>query len=189
MGSALGLVETVGLIGAIEAADVGLKSANVTLIDKELVTGGYVTIKFIGDVSAVKAAVEAASIAADRIGELVSAHVIARMADDLEQMIYSSSVSEESKKDLESDLNIALEENDNISKDTLEVDKGDTIFFKDQEYTLYGPNGIESLKVTEIRALARELKVSSIERQQIKYARKKELLDAIRKHFKRGDGE
>jgi ethanolamine utilization protein EutM len=75
---ALGLIETRGLVGAIEAADAGLKAAPVELLGSELATGGLVTVLFAGDVAAVKAAVDAGAAAADRVGELVSVHVIPR---------------------------------------------------------------------------------------------------------------
>lgn len=75
---ALGLVETRGLVGAIEAADAGAKAANVKLLGQERADAGLVTVMFGGDVAAVRAAVDAASAAAERVGQLVSAHVIPR---------------------------------------------------------------------------------------------------------------
>lgn len=76
--AAIGMVETRGLVGAIEAADAMVKAANVTLIGSESIGGGYVTVFVRGDVGAVKAATDAGSAAASRIGEVVSVHVIAR---------------------------------------------------------------------------------------------------------------
>jgi len=84
---ALGLVETKGLVGAIEAADAMVKAANVTLIGKENIGSGLVTVMVRGDVGAVKAAVEAGSSAAKRVGELVSAHVIPRPHDEVEGIL------------------------------------------------------------------------------------------------------
>jgi ethanolamine utilization protein EutM len=75
---ALGLVETKGLVGAIEAADAGLKAANVRLLASERADAGLVTVMFGGDVAAVRAAVDAGAAAAGRVGQLVSSHVIAR---------------------------------------------------------------------------------------------------------------
>ena len=83
-GRALGLIETRGLIGAIEAGDAGVKSAPVELGEAEYAQGALVTVCFQGDVAAVKAAVDAAAAAADRVGELVSAHVIPRPHEDLD---------------------------------------------------------------------------------------------------------
>lgn len=84
---ALGMVETRGLVGSIEAADAMVKAANVRLIGKEHVGGGLVTVMIRGDVGAVKAAVEAGSAAAKRIGELISVHVIPRPHDDVESIL------------------------------------------------------------------------------------------------------
>ena len=76
--NALGMIETKGLVGAIEAADAMVKSANVQLIGKEQVGGGLVTVMVRGDGGAVKAATDAGAAAAEKVGELVSVHVIAR---------------------------------------------------------------------------------------------------------------
>ena len=76
--NSLGMIETKGLIGAIEAADAMVKSANVQLIGKEQVGGGLVTVMVRGDVGAVKAATDAGAAAAEKVGELISVHVIAR---------------------------------------------------------------------------------------------------------------
>ena len=78
MSDALGLVETKGLIGSIEAADAMVKAANVVLAGKEYIGAGYVTVMVRGDVGAVKAATDAGAAAARRVGELVSVHVIPR---------------------------------------------------------------------------------------------------------------
>ena len=75
---ALGMIETKGLVGSIEAADAMVKAANVTLMGKEFVGGGLVTVMVRGDVGAVKAATDAGAAAAQRVGELVSVHVIPR---------------------------------------------------------------------------------------------------------------
>jgi microcompartment protein CcmL/EutN len=75
---ALGLVETKGLVGALEAADAGLKAADVRLLGSERADAGLVTVMFGGDVAAVRAAVDAGAAAAERVGHLVSAHVIPR---------------------------------------------------------------------------------------------------------------
>ena len=76
--NSLGMIETKGLVGAIEAADAMVKSANVQLVGKEQVGGGLVTVMVRGDVGAVKAATDACAAAAEKVGELISVHVIAR---------------------------------------------------------------------------------------------------------------
>ncbi len=87
MKEALGMVETKGLVGAIEAADAMVKAANVTLIGKETIGSGLVTVMVRGDVGAVKASVEAGAAAAKRVGELVSVHVIPRPHADVESIL------------------------------------------------------------------------------------------------------
>lgn len=84
---ALGMIETKGLVGAIEAADAMVKAAKVVLVGKEQVGGGLVTVLVRGDVGAVKAATDAGAAAARRVGELISVHVIARPHEEVEKLI------------------------------------------------------------------------------------------------------
>ena len=84
---ALGMIETKGLIGSIEAADAMVKAANVELIGKERVGGGLVTVMVRGDVGAVKAATDAGAAAAQRVGELISVHVIPRPPIEVEEIL------------------------------------------------------------------------------------------------------
>src|SRR6059058_3355634 len=84
---ALGLIETKGLIGSVEAADAMVKAANVVLIGKEYIGAGYVTVMVRGDVGAVKAATDAGAAAARRVGELVSVHVIPRPHVEVEKIL------------------------------------------------------------------------------------------------------
>ena len=85
--NALGMIETKGLVGAIEAADAMVKSANVQLVGKEQVGGGLVTVMVRGDVGAVKAATDAGAAAAEKVGELVSVHVIARPHTEVDNIL------------------------------------------------------------------------------------------------------
>ena len=84
---ALGMVETRGLVAAIEAADAMCKAANVTLIGTEKIGSGLVTVMVRGDVGAVKASVEAGTAAASKLGELVATHVIPRPHNDVEKIL------------------------------------------------------------------------------------------------------
>jgi microcompartment protein CcmL/EutN len=84
---ALGMIETKGLVGAIEAADSMVKSANVSLIGYEKIGSGLVTVMVRGDVGAVKAATDAGAAAAKRVGEIVSVHVIPRPHTDVEKIL------------------------------------------------------------------------------------------------------
>ncbi len=84
---ALGMIETRGLVGAVEAADAMVKAANVVLIGKEYIGAGFVTVLVRGDVGAVKAATDAGAAAARRVGELVSVHVIPRPHQEVERIL------------------------------------------------------------------------------------------------------
>ena len=90
MMNALGMVETKGLVGAIEAADAMVKAANVEIVGREQVGGGLVTVMVRGDVGAVKAATDAGAAAAERVGELKSVHVIPRPHSDVEVILPKS---------------------------------------------------------------------------------------------------
>ena len=85
---ALGLVETRGLVAALEAADAMMKAANVVCIGKEVTDAALVTIKITGEVAAVRSAVEAGKAAAAKVGEVVSTHIIARPDDETEMIVY-----------------------------------------------------------------------------------------------------
>ena len=87
MEKAIGLIETKGLVGMIEAADVMLKAANVHLIGKERIGGGFMTVIIEGEVAAVKASVDAGAAAAKRVGEVISIHVIPRPHEEIEKLL------------------------------------------------------------------------------------------------------
>lgn len=173
-GQALGLVETFGYIGAIEAADVCLKAANVKLIGVELVTGGLVTVGITGDVGAVKAAIDASKSAVEKVGRLISTHVIPRPAVDTSKLLCGSSKkADEVKK--EKTVNKS-EEDVNQDKTLTQIEvkhEGDGFLMLDFIQQL------NSMKVVELRVLARQLEGISMERNHIKFATRKELLEAI----------
>lgn len=87
MQEALGMIETKGFVAAVEAADAMVKSANVQLVGKEKIGAGFVTVLVRGDVGAVKAATDAGAVAAGKVGELVSVHVIPRPHTDVEKIL------------------------------------------------------------------------------------------------------
>lgn len=85
--NALGMIETKGLVGAIEAADAMVKATNVTLVGKEQIGGGLVTVMVRGDVGAVKAATDIGAAAAEKVGELISVHVIPKPHSEVESIL------------------------------------------------------------------------------------------------------
>lgn len=118
---ALGLIETVGLVAAIEAADAGVKAANVKLLGYELAKGGgLTTVKFTGDVGAVKAAVEAGKAAAERIGKVYAVHVIPRPDNQVEDYFEKSEKKE--KKEKQIDNNEKKEEEDKENEENEKTD-------------------------------------------------------------------
>ena len=111
MKQALGLIETIGLVSAIEAADAAVKAANVTLLGYENTKGGgKITVKFVGDVGAVKAAVAAGVAAASRIGKVYSQHIIPRPHDEIEALIANLDRGKKREPELERELELEQEE-------------------------------------------------------------------------------
>jgi len=190
---ALGMVETYGYVGAIEAADVCLKAANVTLLGCEFVKGGLVTIHIRGDVGAVKASIDAAESAVKKIGQLLSTHVIPRPSDDVEKILPTLSHEihqQEFQKPLEDEQQ---EESKNQQKkikeevDAIQVKEENTLL--ESSPSSKSREDLNALKTVELRALARKIDHQfegelSIERSQIKYSRKDELIEAILKFYK-----
>ncbi|MCB0751410.1 MAG: BMC domain-containing protein, partial [Ignavibacteriae bacterium] len=129
MDQALGLIETKGLVAAIEAADAMVKAAQVKIISKEKVSGGLVAIKIVGETAAVKSAVDAGAAAAQRVGELISVHVIPRPDEQIEILLYDSSskskgISKKEKVSVEESLSakiIAQEQKNNVKKSEHEI--------------------------------------------------------------------
>lgn len=111
MDLALGLIETRGLVGAIEAADAMMKAADVKLISKEYSSGALVIIKVMGETAAVKASVDAGSVAAQRIGELVSAHVIPRPDDQVDILLFDNENSIPEKVSSKKSASVVKEKN------------------------------------------------------------------------------
>lgn len=161
-GHALGLIETYGYIGAVEAADTCLKAANVKLVGVQLVTGGLVTVEVIGDVGAVKAAVEAAGAAVVKVGRLASKHVIPRPAPDIWRLLEYGGGTQYHEEH--------REPADTSSEGTLTP-----------EYIQM----LNGLKVVELRSLARKLDGIRLERSRIRFATRKELLEAILEYHER----
>jgi ethanolamine utilization protein EutM len=95
---ALGMIETRGFVGAVEASDAMVKAANVILVGKEYIGGGYVTVMVRGDVGAVKAAVDAGAAAARRVGELISVHVIPRPFEQVEGILPQGEIAYETSE-------------------------------------------------------------------------------------------
>lgn len=202
---ALGMIEVYGRIGAIEGLDSALKAANVSLVNMVRVGGGFTSFFIEGDVGAVKAAIDAAETSAGRVGSVVSSHVIPRPdqsvrnllnmnqqqspknqkstdnkidKEKVDNLIESKSISKNKSKensfpsnkvddDVEKKLDAIvekkLEDSDNAAANATKYDK------------------YEALTVVELRKAARDIETLNLTKQEIKFAKKKELLDAIKK--------
>ncbi len=102
---ALGLVETFGLVGAIEAADAMIKASNVRLIGREVTEGAMVTIKVVGEVGAVQASVAAGEAAARKVGQVVSVHIIPRPDAMTESIVYDDEIPASREEPVKKKLN------------------------------------------------------------------------------------
>ena len=184
---ALGMIETRGLVASIEAADAMVKAANVTLTCKEHVGGGLVTVMVRGDVGAVKAAVDAGAAAAERVGELVSVHVIPRPHEELEGMLTTPApvtptpkpskepekvqeppVSEPSapKPEPQPEPEAPAEE---------KAEEGESLQLADLTDEV-----LEAMPVVKLRSVARSVGLDTMTRKEIRFAKKEELVAAIR---------
>lgn len=151
--SALGLIETRGLIAAIEAADAMVKAAKVRLIGTELTTGAMVTVKVQGETGAVKASIAAGAEAASRVGELVAAHIIPRPHSETNKIIFDDDV------------------NASIKGATGSIGGGHTL------------DDLERMPVRELRELARKYPELDIQGRDISKANKAQLIEQISKQI------
>ncbi len=168
---ALGMVETRGLVGSIEAADVMVKTANVHILGTEYIRNGLVTVKIVGDVAAVKAAVDAAGAAAARIGQVIATHVIPRPAAEIEHILKKIQTipapeSESRKPDKEKPGNPAPDQ-EPLLEPTPDLDE-----YKRQ---------LDAMTVPQLRAVARREGGLGIAGRQISKANKEQLISELLK--------
>jgi len=188
---ALGMIETRGLVASIEAADAMVKAANVDLQCKEHVGGGLVTVMVRGDVGAVKAAVDAGAAAAERVGELISVHVIPRPHPEVEYILSGRDPEPPTSPPESSAPKSTPPEPPALPKPESEPVSAPTQERKAPEKKVKTPaNGskgntkvsddLDSMKVVELRSLARDLGLTSMTRKEIRFAQKDQLVEAIR---------
>jgi ethanolamine utilization protein EutM len=167
-GKALGLIETVGLVGAIEACDAAAKAADVIVSAAEITDGALVTLKIFGELGAVQSAVEAGSAAASRVGQLLSAHIIPNPDDNLEAIMGGSFRGKLPKFPIKRGP---------IKKATVPTSSSSA---KAINYKASDMDNIEKMRVTQLRAFARTLPNLSIKGREISRAGKEILLKEIR---------
>lgn len=169
------MIETKGLVASIEAADAMIKAANVRLCSREFVGGGLVTVIVTGDVGAVKAAADAGAAAAERVGDLVSVHVIARPAGDTGAMLAKPAA-----KAPEEPVCPVPEE---TPEPPVEPEPPEAPMERKSREEL------EGMKVAELVKYLRGLRHVDIPKDMIKFAKKAELLDAIERSHQKEDEE
>ena len=176
--NALGMIETKGLVGTIEAADAMLKAANVTLLSKTRVGGGLVTVLVTGDVGAVKAATDAGAAAAERVGQLISVHVIARPAQDLQPMLGGPKPPEPPVPAPEPEQTPTEEPvpKEPEPEDAEEEDAAEDAGTASTQLTL---EDLQKMTVSRLRTVARKLPQIGMSNHDIRFARKEDLISHI----------
>jgi microcompartment protein CcmL/EutN len=167
---ALGMVETRGLVGSIEAADVMVKTANVALLGAEYIGNGLVTVEVIGEVAAVKAAVEAGAAAARRVGQLVSTHVIPRPSDEIENILKQRTPVPPLSESLPTEAPPDTPEGEDEEFDFVASDD-------DAEYS----SQLDAMTVHQLRTLARDTEGLAIQGREISMANKDVLIHELMK--------
>ena len=175
---ALGMIEVYGYLTAVEALDSALKAANVSRLGVEKVRGGLVTVLVEGDVGAVKAAMDASAAAAERVGTVISVHVIPRPADDVTRMLKGGKEPEEptppepekpSEPEISSEPDTLLEP----ESEAVKAEEGEKA---PQDVTV---EEMQTMGVDALRRLARALEIKNMTRAEIRFAKKQELIQKI----------
>lgn len=179
---ALGLVETKGLVGAIEAADAMVKAARVILVGKERTDPAMITVKIVGDTAAVRSAVDAGAAAAQRVGQLISKHVIPRPAEGIEELIFakSSRTQEEVEQLLRGELQAGLFEDEVSEEEAVAEEEYSMPADLSPEQQKYYEK-LDAMTVHELRRFARGVEGLSIFGREISRANKKQLLEELMK--------
>ena len=175
---ALGMIEVYGYLTAVEALDSALKAANVSRLGVEKVRGGLVTVLVEGDVVAVKAAMDASAAAAERVGTVISVHVIPRPADDVTRMLKGGKEPEEPtppEPEKPSEPEISSEP-DTLSEPESEAVKAEEGEKAPQDVTV---EEMQTMGVDALRRLARALEIKNMTRAEIRFAKKQELIQKI----------
>jgi microcompartment protein CcmL/EutN len=173
---ALGMIETRGLIGSIEAADVMVKTANVHILGTEYIKNGLVTVQIIGEVAAVKAAVDAGSAAASRVGQLVSTHVIPRPAHEVEAILKNAGTGAMTA----SSERPRSRKGPSTATDTTPPDRQASLFSDSADDAAYLAR-LETMTVPQLRTLARDTGGLDIAGREISKANKEQLIRELMK--------
>lgn len=175
---ALGMIELYGYLAAVEALDSALKAANVSSLGATKVGGGLVTVMVEGDVGAVKASMDAAASAAERVGEVISVHVIPRPHESVGEMLKpptppAPEKSPEPKPEPEAE---AVPE---VSETPIAEVSDNAVIEEPVKAESYTEEMLEKMSVSKLRTIARELQVDNMTREQIRFGKKTELIQNI----------
>ncbi len=186
--NALGMIETRGLVASIEAADAMVKAASVTLISKTHVGGGLVTVMVEGDVGAVKAATDAGAAAAERVGELISVHVIPRPAADVAHILdrrpEPKPEPEPEPPAPEPELEPEVPEpepEEAAHTEEMKEEQPEEAPAEKMDLSELTPEALGKMTVAKLRIVARELGTTGMSRRDIRFAKKEDLIERITK--------
>ena len=186
--NAIGMIETRGLVASIEAADAMVKAASVTLISKTHVGGGLVTVMVEGDVGAVKAATDAGAAAAERVGELISVHVIPRPAADVAHILdrrpepKPEPEPEPPAPEPESEPEVPEHEPEEAAHtEEMKEEQPEEAPAEKMDLSELTPEALGKMTVAKLRIVARELGTTGMSRRDIRFAKKEDLIERITK--------
>jgi len=193
--NALGMIETRGLVASIEAADAMVKAASVTLISKTHVGGGLVTVMVEGDVGAVKAATDAGAAAAERVGELISVHVIPRPAADVAHILDRrpepkpepepeppAPEPEPPAPEPEPEPEVPEPEPEEAAHtEEMKEEQPEEVNAEKMDLSELTPEALGKMTVAKLRIVARELGTTGMSRRDIRFAKKEDLIERITK--------
>ena len=186
--NALGMIETRSLVASIEAADAMVKAASVTLISKTHVGGGLVTVMVEGDVGAVKAATDAGAAAAERVGELISVHVIPRPAADVARILdrrpepKPEPEPEPPAPEPEPEPEVPEPEPEEAAHtEEMKEEQPEEAPAEKMDLSELTPEALGKMTVAKLRIVARELGTTGMSRRDIRFAKKEDLIERITK--------
>ncbi len=181
---ALGMIEVRGMVPAVEALDSALKAANVTRLDVVKTGGGLVSTLIEGEVGAVQAAIDAAQAAAERLGTVISVHVIPRPADEVARMLKKDPENPEKteppKKEPDSQPESEKAEAEPEQKDPAEaLREPEPSETPEESCEELSREKMQEMTVDHLRSLARQLEITNMTRKEIRYSNKEELIRRI----------
>ena len=181
---ALGMIELYGYLAAVEALDSALKAANVSSLGATKVGGGLVTVMVEGDVGAVKASMDAAASAAERVGEVISVHVIPRPHESVGEMLKpptppAPEKSPEPDPEPKPEPELKLEPEAEASETPIAEVSDNAVIEEPVKAESYTEEMLEKMSVSKLRTIARELQVNNMTREQIRFGKKTELIQNI----------